>query len=84
MIKNKYKMNTVNIFSIVGISIGMFLIGLSFSPDNAQGTICPIDQFAKHLEAANTAYNEQNYVEVKNSLDSMQELVEATEEEDED
>lgn len=73
--------NVVNILSILGIAIAMLMIGMSISPNQSQATICPIDQISEHLAEANTAYNEQNYVELKNSLDSMQELVESVEDE---
>jgi hypothetical protein len=45
-------MKTVNILSIVGISIGMFLIGMSFSPNGAQATGCPVDSIIPFIDDA--------------------------------
>ena len=71
---------------IVGLTIllGLHASGLVvFSWNDAQATICPIDKVAQEVTNAQEAFAAQDYVEVGNSLESLQELVDLTKEEKE-
>ena len=77
------KMNIKYVILLMSITLILGVTAMTLNLyKNAQATICPIDQVSEHLQEANTAYNEQNYVELKNSLDSIQELIDSVKEEE--
>ena len=73
-------MKLVNTLSIVGISIGMFLIGMSLNPNNAQATGCPveiikpfIDDAIKSIQAGDTQTALSQLEDAKKELSDMYE-----------
>lgn len=60
--------------SIMGIAIGMFLIGMSFSPSSVQGSACPIDQIQPLADEAKTFIQEGKTNQAIENIDSIIEL----------
>jgi len=75
----------IQTLALVAITlVAITIVGYSsyIALQDAQATICPIDQVEEQLDAANKAYEQQNYIEVKNNLDSIQELVNSVKDEE--